>query len=219
LEKFRRSIIKTEDIKNGYLNLEGYSEGWGEVAIFKKKNGTYIVGVADSTCGPECEGTLKFLTYQDGNWTDVTDEVFPMPGEEEVKSAFKSANLEEENFYFFVLPRIGRTVKMSCGFHFDNEDTVLMEFVWNGEQFEARKKQGEVTSTNPNFAKICHVTNAGGADFYVDSRGETIQLKKGTLLSSAKNPKVFQGGNIEVKAKVGKEWFAGTINVEDTSCL
>src|SRR5688572_7113815 len=75
LDKFRRSIIKTQDIRNGYLKLEGYSEGWGEVAIFKKRNGTYIVGAADSVCGPACEGTLKFLTYQNGKWTDVTEEV------------------------------------------------------------------------------------------------------------------------------------------------
>ncbi|GEM_PF-2051446 len=220
LEKVRRSIIETEDIKNGYLNLGRYSEGWGEVAIFKKKNGTYIVGVAESVCGPGCDGTVKFFTYQNSKWTDVTDEVFPTLNENEIKSAFENAGAEyDASGNYFLLPRVGRTVKMACNLCVeDKEETLLMEFAWNGERFEKKNSQAETTSTNPGFTKICRVTNANGADFYVDDTGETIQLKKGTFISSARTPKVFQGGNIEVKAKVGEKWLDGVISIEDANC-
>ena len=48
LIKFRKSLIKIEDIKNGYLKLEGTWEGWVEIALFKKTDGSYVIAQAEN---------------------------------------------------------------------------------------------------------------------------------------------------------------------------
>jgi hypothetical protein len=143
LTKFRKSLIKIEDIKNGYLRLEGTWEGWAEIALFKKNDGSYIIGHAESGCGPACEGFIKFYTYNAGKWAEITNSVFPQLTEAQIKQAFddKNINAEEDGMsHYYLLPRQGTTVKMACnmcddGTTSDENDTVLKEFVWNGEKF------------------------------------------------------------------------------------
>ncbi len=130
LAKHRRSLIKIEDVNNGYLRLEGAWEGWSEIAIFKKAGGSYLVAVSQTGCGPGCSGEVMFLTYTNGRWSDVTRTVFPA-------DPFNSEG-------YFELPRTGTTVKLKCGA--DNEglelepgecrgDTVLAEFKWDRGKF------------------------------------------------------------------------------------
>ena len=64
--KSRRSIIKTEDAKNGYLRLEGAWEGWAEIALFRKSNREVVIAVEEVGCGPECSGAAQFLSYKNG---------------------------------------------------------------------------------------------------------------------------------------------------------
>ncbi len=144
LEKHRKSLIKTEDIKNGYLNLEGAWEGWAEIALFKKKDGSYLIAQAESGCGPACEGFIKFFTFKSGKWTNVTKQVFPNLSETQIKQAFitKKVDLEENGLsHYFVLPQQGTTVKMACNMcnNGDGEHFTLMEFTWNGDKFSVKK--------------------------------------------------------------------------------
>lgn len=144
LHRFRRSLIKIEDRKNGYLRLEGAWEGWAEIALFKKKDGSYLVAQAESGCGPACLGFIKFFTYKTGKWKDVTAEVFPALTEAQIEKAFADHKLDtEENStaYYFVLPQQGTTVKMACNQCSDagNPHFTLLEFIWNGEKFAVRK--------------------------------------------------------------------------------
>lgn len=146
LEKFRRSMIKIEDVKNGYLKLEGAWEGWAEIALFKKKDGSYLIAQAESGCGPACEGFIKFFTYKAGKWTDVTKQVFPMPTESQVKAAFKAKKINTKDGLsnYFLLPQDGTTVKIACNMCENGEtsgepDLILMEFTWNGENFSIKK--------------------------------------------------------------------------------
>lgn len=147
LSKHRKSLIKTEDIKNGYLKLEGAWEGWAEIALFKKKDGSYLIAQAENGCGPACEGFVKFFTYKAGKFTDVTKQVFPTLTEAQVKQVFtaKNINLEDSGMsYYFLLPQQGTTVKMACNMCENGEtneepDFTLMEFTWNGEKFTVKK--------------------------------------------------------------------------------
>lgn len=130
MARHRRSLIKTEDVANGYLKLEGMWEGWVEIAIFKKADGTYLVAVSQVGCGPGCEGGLMFLSHNKGRWTDVTDEVFPA-------DPFSADG-------YFQLPRTGTTIRLLCGA--DNEgldlepgecrgESVLGTFKWDRNRF------------------------------------------------------------------------------------
>jgi hypothetical protein len=144
LARFRRSLIKTEDIKNGYLRLEGAWEGWAEIALFKKTDGSYLIAQAETSCGPACDGFVKFFTYNAGKWTDVTRQVFPTLSQAAVKKALAAKKISEPDNtpYYFRLPRIGTTVKMACNEceTTDNagaggEDFTILEFAWNGAKF------------------------------------------------------------------------------------
>jgi hypothetical protein len=143
LTKFRKSLIKTENIKNGYLKLEGTWEGWAEIALFKKKDGSYLIAQAESGCGPACLGFIKFFTYKAGKFTDVTKQVFPNLTDEQINRAFASKNINtEENgtSHYYLLPQKGTTVKMACNMCNDgDEDFTLIEFVWNGDKFTVKK--------------------------------------------------------------------------------
>lgn len=142
--KHRKSLIKIEDVKNGYLKLEGAWEGWAEIALFKKKDGSYLIAQAESGCGPVCSGFIKFFDYKNGKWSDVTDQVFPVLTEARIKKAFVDKKIDTEetgaNIYF-VLPREGTTVRMSCNECSDtgDQDSILLEFNWNGEKFTMKK--------------------------------------------------------------------------------
>lgn len=126
ITKRRKSWIKIEDLRNGYLRLEGAWEGWVEVALFKRSDGTYIVALSQVSCGPGCSGDVMFLTYKKGTWTNVTKKVFPV-----------SPSSDEG---YFKLPRVGTTIKLhggeDCGVDEDCQNRQkLAEFKWNNERF------------------------------------------------------------------------------------
>jgi len=129
----RRSLIKTEDIANGYLRLGSNDwEGWGEVALFKRANRSYIVAVTEYSCGPECDGTLTFLDYKNGKWKEV--ELLPRYTVGDLRTAFHGAterqpNEEETNEQVFELPRKGKEITLKLG------DAPVMGFLWTGEEF------------------------------------------------------------------------------------
>ena len=126
IRKYRRSLIKVEDIKNGYLRLESAEwEGRVELALFKKADGTYLFAVSQVSCGPGCSGGMLFLTYKGGKWKNVTKQVFPYTFTEN----------------YFKLPHIGTAIELVCGAD-GNEScrggTTLSEFQWDGEKFSKR---------------------------------------------------------------------------------
>ena len=122
--KFRKSLIKIQDVQNGYMRLEGTWEGWVEIALFKKADGEYLVALSQVACGPGCQGDVMFLTYKKGVWTNVTKQVFP------------SSPSSDRGYFKF--PRVGTTIDLICGDD-GGEDckdgSKLAEFKWNKTTF------------------------------------------------------------------------------------
>lgn len=143
LIKFRKSLIKIEDIKNGYLKLEGDWEGWAEIVLFKKTDGSYLIAENLSGCGPACEGTLKFWTYKGGKWTEVTKQIWTEISGTDAIKVFNShrqdgiERAEENDFsFYYLLPRYGKTLKIACNLcSYLDGDFVFMQFDWNGTKF------------------------------------------------------------------------------------
>jgi hypothetical protein len=129
----RRSLIKTEDVQNGYLKLGSNEwEGWGEVALFKRRDGSRVVALTEYDCGPECDGNLTFLDYRNGKWKEV--ELLPRYSVGDLRSGFHGATArqpddDEMNEQSFELPRKGREITLKLG------GVPVMGFLWNGEQF------------------------------------------------------------------------------------
>lgn len=149
LIKFRKSLIKTEDIKNGYLKLGGNWEGFAEIALFKKTDGNYLIAEMRADCDPVCEGFLRFFTYDRAKWQDVTHEYLPEYGE--IVTEFNKkrpkgtlaknvAGDDTIGFEFlYHLPQTGRTIKVSCAMCIpsqkNSEDKFYFaEYLWNGKK-------------------------------------------------------------------------------------
>lgn len=114
-KKARAAYLKTfteiEDPANGYF--KGGCDGGQsciEMAIFKRPNGTYLIGVATFA---EMINEFKFLDFDGGAWSDVSAEVVP--------------DYSKRNWY--ELPRIGTTMRV-----FENR------IVEKGDDFEATEK-------------------------------------------------------------------------------
>jgi hypothetical protein len=136
LRNYRKKNIKVEDIKNGYLRIESNDlEGHGEVALFKKTDGSYIVGQTEVGCGPVCGGSIEFWTYTAGKWKNVTKQVFTF-SDADLNKIFASRNVEaSDRTAFFELPREGKTMTLKCDDCDPNGDGILAKFEWNGSTF------------------------------------------------------------------------------------
>jgi hypothetical protein len=146
IAKFRKSLIKIEDIKNGYLKIEGTWEGWAEIVLFKKTDGSYIIGQAESGCGPACDGFVKFWTYKAGKWTDATKSVFTEPTGKAVAKQFNATKGEIDEAadesgmpFYYNLPREGKIMKVACNECSEvidgAEDFTIFQYEWNGAKF------------------------------------------------------------------------------------
>ncbi|MEP6903867.1 MAG: hypothetical protein ABJA66_19245 [Actinomycetota bacterium] len=129
----RRNLIKTEDTANGYLRLESKDrEGWGEVALFKRVNGSYIVAVTEYSCAPVCDGNLTFLDYKNGKWKEL--ELLPRYTVGDLRTAFHGAtgrqpSEDEMNEQVFELPRKGKEITLKIG------GVPVMGFLWQADEF------------------------------------------------------------------------------------
>lgn len=143
--KNRRSIIKKQDVANGYLRLESSDwEGWAEVALFRKTNREAVIGVVYVGCGPECSGAAQFFSYKNGKWADVTADVMPETlGDENILAAYNRIKTKTDEAYsledlpnsYWEMPQKGTTLKLALGSESDSKGKTLLKFNWNGTRF------------------------------------------------------------------------------------
>ena len=109
--EYLKNFTLVEDIPNGYF--KGACDGAQaciEMAIFKRPDGTYLVGIATEF---EMGSNFYFLDYADGTWEDLSAAVVP--------------DYSKKNWY--ELPRRGTTIKVYA-----------KKIVEEGDDFEASEK-------------------------------------------------------------------------------
>jgi hypothetical protein len=122
---YLKTFTEVSDIRNGYF--KGGCDGGQsciEMAIFKRPDGRYLVGVYVSH---ELIEKNYFLDYAGGNWTDVSATAVP---------DFSKKNLYE-------LPRVGTTVKVFAkkiieqgdDYEISEKGAKLYDLVWNDGKF------------------------------------------------------------------------------------
>lgn len=145
---YRESAIKIKDISHGYLRVEEpVRDGWAEVAIFKERDGKYIVGISEVDCAPGCHGKITFLMYgSEGplRWYDMTNTVLPDVSKSQIRAAYKRHRISDDSDeVVYMLPRFGTSVKVqNAGDYFDLafKPTELFELDWIGWRFLLRNK-------------------------------------------------------------------------------
>lgn len=143
----RRKRIAIEDVANGYLKLkpsaDQNADEYSEIALFKKTNGGYAVGVVNVNCIEICGSTPNFYERRADRWTDVTNRVFPVTPEINLlkyrivnkASNYKSYDDMQVFWTHTVLPRKGRTVEIKYTGEGKASEFRLFLLDWNGERF------------------------------------------------------------------------------------
>ncbi|HEX9963067.1 MAG TPA: hypothetical protein VGB00_19190, partial [Pyrinomonadaceae bacterium] len=141
------SFVAVEDARNGYIKLaapknsdEWEKDDWMEIALFKKSNGEYVVGVTNNACAETCAGSLEFLEYRGDRFVDVSDKIYPVTQQIKYAQYLRKKRPEQpapgESVFGTLseLPRVGKTVKVK--FTGENgKELTLFEMTWNGESF------------------------------------------------------------------------------------
>nr|MBA2736146.1 hypothetical protein [Pyrinomonadaceae bacterium] len=149
--KNRKSFVAIEDTRNGYLKLtapknnnDWEKDDWMEIALFKKLNGEYVVGITSVGCTATCSGGIGFLEYRGDRFVDVSDAIYPLTREIQYKQYLRKKRPEQpglgESTFSSVsqLPRDGKTIKV----RFTGEkgkEFMLFEMTWNGKSFVANQ--------------------------------------------------------------------------------
>jgi hypothetical protein len=126
---YLRSFAEVEDTANGYL--KGGCDGGQAcltMALFKRPNGTYLVGVATEH---EMSFEHYFLDYADGKWSDVTNQIVP----------------EFSKSHIYELPRVGTTVAVFStkvvdkgdGFEIRDKAAKLYDLEWKDGKFSIKR--------------------------------------------------------------------------------
>ena len=91
---YLKRLLEVEDTANGYLR-GGADAGQGglEMTLFKRPNGTYIVGLYSFN---EMSDDFYFLEYENGKWFDISKQIVPDYGK----------------YRWYEFPRYGTTVKV-----------------------------------------------------------------------------------------------------------
>jgi len=127
--EYLKNFTQVEDIPNGYF--KGACDGAQaciEMAIFKRPDGSYLVGVATEF---EMGSNFYFLDYAGGKWEDVSSSVVP--------------EYSKKNWY--ELPRRGTTMKVyakkiieqSDNYEISEKGKPLYSLAWKAGRFEKQK--------------------------------------------------------------------------------
>jgi hypothetical protein len=137
---FRKSLIKTEDIQNGYLRLEppnSKDDDGGEVSLFKKKDGSTLLGIADWHGNLACK-SIAFLEFKNGKWHNVTKRYEKKIIKQRQKLGNKKQYLVCYGGYSFGQQE--KSVKVTCMEDIDSERSELI-YLWNGKDFMLQNKK------------------------------------------------------------------------------
>lgn len=127
--EYLKTFTEVEDIQNGYF--KGGCDGGQsciEMAIFKRPDGSYLVGLMTSS---EMMNDFYFLDHANGKWLDVSATAVP--------------GFSKNNWY--ELPRVGTTVKVfakkiiekGADYEISEKGEKLEDLVWKEGKFTKMK--------------------------------------------------------------------------------
>lgn len=145
----RKKKITVKDEGNGYLEFRSSGAHPASVALFKKKDGQPLIGVAMPDGQPGRELIFFEPTKDGASWREVTKRVMPRFDSADLaarirqasakarsKPAGSLANFAGGSLVFYRLPRKGTTLRAVCG-HDEGGlwGIELFELPFNGERF------------------------------------------------------------------------------------
>ncbi len=141
-EDMREPILESSyvDEDNYYIELDVglFLDGSMTFTVFVAEDGNDVVAIDTRGCGPMCEQWLTFLRYDDGVYTDITDEVLPEHSTdlvyqwdlfEEKYEATYGESFPDDMYYniLYTLPQHGTTFYLEEVY----SDIQLLEVTWD----------------------------------------------------------------------------------------
>jgi hypothetical protein len=119
----RTKSIVYQNVTNGYLIFKSQELDSVQLALYKNRvnNKSYLAYVYQCGAGCQCNRT-EFLSYEDGEWKNVYDEVFPDLG----------SLIKDDVVIGLRLPEKGTTITL---YDYENPAKRLGELQWNGTKF------------------------------------------------------------------------------------
>lgn len=118
-----RKII-TQDVKNDYLEFNGgkngFWEGTGEFAVWRKDNGTDLIGITATGCGPACITTDLIFAVWNGKTYTKQNNIIPKFSSSQLSAmlaVYNKKRSEEkitsaEQGWYFKFPQKGTTIEV-----------------------------------------------------------------------------------------------------------
>ncbi len=123
--EYLKAFLDIEDTANGYMSGKGEAgQGGFDMALFKRPDGTYIIGL---TTWNEMSEDSYFLKYASGKWLDIGAHVVPGYGKDKT----------------YLQPRYGRAVEVYVKKIEDGASErgrKLYDLVWRGGSFTIKKR-------------------------------------------------------------------------------
>lgn len=142
----RKAAVAVKDIRNGFLRIQGAWEGWMEIALFRRPDGSDIIAVFTASCGPVCSIEKRFLELKGGAWADVTKKIFPEIAPEKmnavIEKKMKGKQYDKEAMAVnYRLPRIGTTIKVIVdpSVYEGPDEVLLFNIDWKNGGFVVRE--------------------------------------------------------------------------------
>jgi hypothetical protein len=180
--KSRKSFVAVEDARNGYIKLaapknnDDWEAGdWMEIALFKKPNGEYVVGLTNNTCTDTCAGSIEFLEYRGDRFVDVSEKIYPLTQEVKYAQYLRKKRPEQpepgESIFGTIseLPRVGKTVKVKFTGE-KGKELILFEMTWNGENFVSNEPLPEAKSSPASSSETPAAAEKSWSPFFAAFR-------------------------------------------------
>lgn len=132
--------LSVRDLKNGYLKIEGAFEGYVEAALFRRKDGSGVLMVGSTECGPVCGTDLKGYEYADGEMREITEQIMPELSEDDIRAEFRRLVKDPEAemiSFIYGLPRFGRTIRIED----DDSGRLIYSLTWKNDRFVINGQQ------------------------------------------------------------------------------
>jgi hypothetical protein len=103
----RSAALYIKDVETGYLQArQPNGEFYSAVALFKRSDGSDLVAVENRECAAGCNEEFYLLSYESGQWNDVTAKTLPAMKQEDLRATLAKQFKAREGFEPRVMHRL-----------------------------------------------------------------------------------------------------------------
>lgn len=143
----RSASLYVKDVETGYLQArQPNGEFYSALALFKRPDGSDLLAIENRDCAAGCSEEFYFLSYENGQWLDVTSKTLPAMKPEELRGALDKQFKARDGFEPRIMHRLssdGASIDVSeywSGIGLGRLEWIGGEFVFKSFASEATRR-------------------------------------------------------------------------------